>query len=160
MLLHLTPAAGGESFDPARFLQPHGLTVALAEDGATMSRGQVLVVPTGRAAVFSGEGTLTLIDIGNATAQLLDSLFVSAAAAFRQRLVGVLLSGAGNHGTAGLRAIKAAGGISIVQSPSDSENPEMPASALLGDQPDHSALIQQLGPLLVQTVKGLDVQRR
>jgi chemotaxis response regulator CheB len=47
-----------------------------------------------------------------------------------------------------------------VQSPSDSENAGMPMSALLGDQPDYSALIQQIGPLLVQSAHRRDAQRR
>lgn len=40
VLLYLTPAAGGEGFDPVRFLQPRsGLPVATAKDGAPVPRG-------------------------------------------------------------------------------------------------------------------------
>lgn len=161
VLLHLMPAAGDRNLDPMQLLQPQsGLPIAMAKDGDPMLKGRALVVPPACTAVFSREGILNVTKAESAASHPVDTLFTSAAAAFHQALIGVLLSGAGNDGTAGFRAIKAAGGISVVQSPADSENAGMPMSALLGDQPDFSALIQQIGPLLVQFAQRGDVQRR
>lgn len=165
VLLHLMPAAGDRDLDPMQLLQPQSglpsaIAIAMAKDGDPMLKGRALVVPPACTAVFSREGILRVTKAESTASHPVDTLFTSAAAAFHQALIGVLLSGAGNDGTAGFRAIKAAGGISMVQSPADSENAGMPMSALLGDQPDYSALIQQIGPLLVQFAHRGDVQRR
>jgi two-component system chemotaxis response regulator CheB len=60
----------------------------------------------------------------------IDVLFESAAAAYGERLMGVILSGANADGAAGLRAIAAAGGMTVVQSLESAEMIAMPAAAL------------------------------
>jgi two-component system, chemotaxis family, protein-glutamate methylesterase/glutaminase len=59
----------------------------------------------------------------------IDPLFVSAAQARGNRVVGVLLSGGGADGVEGLIAITAKGGISLVQEPAQARQPSMPISA-------------------------------
>ena len=51
-------------------------------------------------------------------------------------LVGILLSGAGSDGVVGMIAIKAAGGVAIVQDPREAEVPSMPSQALREDDVD------------------------
>ena len=60
----------------------------------------------------------------------IDVLFESAADGYGDKLVGVLLSGANDDGAAGLAAIHAAGGYTIVQDPASSSMPTMPEAAL------------------------------
>jgi two-component system chemotaxis response regulator CheB len=60
----------------------------------------------------------------------IDVLFESAAAAYGDRLAGVILSGANADGAAGLRAVADAGGMTVVQSLESSEVIAMPAAAL------------------------------
>jgi two-component system chemotaxis response regulator CheB len=60
----------------------------------------------------------------------LDVLFESAADAYREDCIGVVLTGASADGAAGLHAICEAGGVAIVQEPQSAERAEMPAAAL------------------------------
>ena len=60
----------------------------------------------------------------------IDVLFESAADAFGDALAGVILTGGNSDGARGLRAVDAAGGVALVQSPETAACPEMPRAAL------------------------------
>ena len=77
-----------------------------------------------------------------------DPLFVSAAALRGKRAVGVLLSGGGADGVEGLIAIKAAGGLSLVQRPEQARQPSMPLSALREDDVDAALTVEEIARLL------------
>ncbi|TXM98875.1 chemotaxis protein CheB [Methylobacterium sp. WL64] len=64
-----------------------------------------------------------------------DPLFISAAETYRERVVGIVLSGGDSDGAEGLRAIKAHGGLSLVQEPEEAAMPDMPIAALMRDHP-------------------------
>jgi chemotaxis response regulator CheB len=59
----------------------------------------------------------------------IDLFFQSVADSFGTNAVGVILSGTGHDGSEGVRAIKAAGGITIVEDPIDAEFNDMPLAA-------------------------------
>jgi two-component system, chemotaxis family, protein-glutamate methylesterase/glutaminase len=83
----------------------------------------------------------------------IDPLFRSAAVAFGPRVIGVLLTGYLDDGTAGLIAIHRCGGISVVQDPKDAAYPDMPQNALNNTKIDHCLPLAALGPLLVGLVQ-------
>jgi two-component system chemotaxis response regulator CheB len=82
-----------------------------------------------------------------------DPLFRSAAYSHGERVIGVILSGALDDGTAGLWTIKRHGGIAIVQDPLDAEFPSMPKNALREVKVDYAVPISQMAELLVHLSK-------
>ena len=60
----------------------------------------------------------------------IDDFFASLADAYRERAAAIVLSGAGDDGSGGMRDIKSAGGLCLVQDPEDAEYDSMPNSAI------------------------------
>ncbi|MCX2478332.1 chemotaxis protein CheB [Pedobacter sp. MC2016-15] len=86
-----------------------------------------------------------------------DPLFRSAAYAYGSRVIGVVLSGGLDDGTAGLWRIKYSGGTTIVQDPADAEVPSMPESALREVEVDYTVPVSALADLLVELVKDTNI---
>jgi two-component system chemotaxis response regulator CheB len=78
----------------------------------------------------------------------IDPLFLSAALARGPRVIGVILTGRLDDGTAGLQAIKACGGTAVVQDPADAEVSDMPRSAMRHVEVDHCVALADMPHLL------------
>src|SRR5215207_2727591 len=125
---------------PAR----HGMTLRTGTIYVAVPDVHMLIERTGDA------GVLRLVrgPRENRARPAVDPLFRSAALAYGPRVIGVVLSGALDDGTAGLWTVKDRGGITVVQEPEDAAVPSMPTSALTEVAIDHVAPAQDLGPLL------------
>ena len=78
----------------------------------------------------------------------IDVLFESVANAYRERAIGIVLTGANEDGAAGLAAIKAQGGVALVQDPASAARPTMPAAALAATVADAVLPLEQIPPYL------------
>jgi two-component system chemotaxis response regulator CheB len=96
------------------------------------------------------------------TRPAVDPLFISAAEEYRERVVGVLLSGGGADGSSGLIAIKRTGGVGIVQDPAEAKHPSMPATGIARDDVEAVLKSRQIAQILVPLVGGqaVDIERR
>lgn len=79
----------------------------------------------------------------------IDYLMESAADAYGPALAGILLTGANQDGAAGLAAIGAAGGLTVVQDPREAEVPTMPAEAIRLRAPDLILPLDEIHTLLM-----------
>ena len=91
----------------------------------------IFLLPPGRSASFH-RGRIVVDDetVLGGPITTIDRLFTAAAKAYRERVVGVILSGMLKDGTQGLRAVHEAGGLTIVQNPVEAEYPSMPENAM------------------------------
>ncbi len=70
--------------------------------------------------------------------------FKSAAEAYKDKLIGIILSGANNDGSFGLNSIKENGGITIVQNPSEAQVQTMPLAAISATEIDHILSVEKI----------------
>jgi two-component system chemotaxis response regulator CheB len=85
----------------------------------------------------------------NRTRPAVDPLFRSAAIAYGPRVVGVVLTGYFDDGTAGLLAIKDRGGIAMIQDPTEAFARSMPENAAASVAIDHCCRLAELATLLI-----------
>lgn len=118
-------------------LRWHGrLDVAFAEDGDLIEAAHVYVAPPDKHMTVDmdhvrlSQGPKVL-----SNRPAIDPLFISAAEAHGERVVGVVLSGGGTDGAKGLAAIHAHGGCSLVEDPRSASVPSMPTAAIAADAP-------------------------
>jgi two-component system chemotaxis response regulator CheB len=104
----------------------------VAEDKEPVMPGTIYFAPPDYHLLIEGGGTFALsIDSRVHFARpAIDVLFESAAEAFGDRVMGIILSGANADGAAGLKAVANAGGLAVVQSLETAEMIAMPAAAL------------------------------
>lgn len=131
------------------------LPVRQARHGDLVEAGRVLVAPPDFHLTVVRQGAECRVVLArtakeNYTRPAIDPLFRSAGAAFGQRAVGVILTGAMDDGTAGLAAIKACGGCVVVQDPDEALAPEMPYSAIENVAVDQVLRLEEIPAALMR----------
>jgi two-component system chemotaxis response regulator CheB len=158
-ILVVTHVGARKSLLPEILGKTSALPVRFAEEREPVRAGRILLAPPDRhmlIANLAGQATIELTrgPKENHTRPAIDPLFRSAAAAFGPRVVGVILSGYLDDGTAGLQAIKACGGRALVQDPQEAVAPSMPQSALDNVAVDWRLPVAEIGPALLALAHG------
>src|SRR6266700_2545756 len=141
LLRHL-PSRTGMAFVIVQHLDPHhasqlsnllGKVTAMPVSevtGTTTPKPNTVYVQPPNKCVIAKDSTLTLVRREERLNVAIDHFFESLAAECGSRAIGIVLSGTGSDGTAGLRAIKAAGGLTFAQTEASAKFDAMPRSAI------------------------------
>jgi two-component system chemotaxis response regulator CheB len=149
VVLHLSATA--RSVLPQILSRSQTLGATYPKNGQKIQPGRIYVAPPDHHLLVNGDRML--LSRGprvNCCRPAIDPLFRSAAVHYREKVIGVVLSGTLDDGTEGLRAIKEAGGIAVVQSLDDSLFTGMPSSAIDAVQVDHILPAAEMGLLVEQ----------
>jgi two-component system chemotaxis response regulator CheB len=141
---------------PALLQRAGSLPARHPADNTPIENGWIYVAPPNRHMLLE-PGRVRIIHgpKENRHRPAVDPLFRSAAWAYRSRVVGVVLSGNLDDGTAGLSAIKACGGTAVVQDPAEALFSDMPVNALRNVAVDHQLTIKQIARLLTDLANRL-----
>ena len=140
---------------PAYFRRQTDLKVVDAEDKQWIEPGHVYLAPADYHLLIErnggrGELSLSVEDAVRHSRPSIDVLFESAADAYTDCLIGIVLTGANDDGARGAARIKARGGIVIVQDPATAEAPAMPRGTIEAVQVDRILPLEQIAPFLVE----------
>src|SRR4051812_29924926 len=159
VVLHVSPR--GKSVLPHILSSRGPLPAHHATDGEPLEAGRVYVAPPDQHLVVQpGRVRVTDEPKENGVRPSVDTLFRSAAHAYGPAVIGVVLSGTLDDGTAGLMAIKQHGGVAVVQDPAEAVFPSMPANAARFADPDHVVPLDKIPVLLAGIVEEWSQQRR
>jgi two-component system chemotaxis response regulator CheB len=126
------------------------LEVREAQDKEPVAAGTVYFAPANYHLLVDQGPQLALSadDLVHHSRPSIDVLFESAADVYRERLLGIILTGANEDGAAGLAAVHDAGGITVVQAPETAQSPLMVLSALKLRPPDLVLPLEEIAVLL------------
>jgi len=145
---HMGPQDDGDAL-VHRLSRHKAFDCKLATDGKSFRPGRIYIAPPDTHLLV--KKTKVMVTKGareNRYRPAIDPLFRSAAVTHGSRVLGIVLTGMLDDGTAGLAAIKRCGGITIVQDPKDAAYPEMPQSAIDNVKVDYCVPIAEMGGLL------------
>lgn len=131
------------------------LCIKEADEKEKISPGTIYIAPPNYHLLIEKNKTFSLSIDGrvNYARPSIDVLFESAAEAYTDKLIGVVLTGSNNDGTNGIKLIKELGGMAIIQDPATAESAFMPASAMKAIEPDYVLPLEAIAELLVKIDK-------
>ena len=150
-------ATGQESMLPEILSRSTKMKVQQAHDGMQMEQDHVYVIPPGTTLTLKNSCIKLLPK--NQFFKPINDFLLSLASEQKTMSIGVVLSGTGNDGTEGLKAIKAEGGITFVQDPDTAQYPDMPKNAIAAEVPDFVLPPQQIAKELLRIAKFPQLSR-
>ena len=137
------------------------LPVVYGDEGVPIEAGRVYLAPPERHLEVVEPGVLHLSDGPRIhfSKPAVDRLFNTAAAVLGKRVVSLILSGNDGDGAAGATAVRAAGGVSLVQDPGDARVSSMPIKAIERDHPDSLVRTDMLLETLIHCVTPFDIEQ-
>jgi len=154
VVLHRSPVF--ETRLPAVLGRRSQVPVLEPRDGDLFEPGRIYVAPRDQHLVL--EDSRVRLNRGpqeHRTRPAIDPLFSSAARVHGDRVVAILLSGFGQDGVSGLIAVKAGGGISLVQHPEEAQHGAMPRNAILEDDVDGILYVEEIAQAIAAMAEGL-----
>jgi two-component system chemotaxis response regulator CheB len=150
--LHVAPYSTG--LLPEILERAGSLPACNAKDWEPIQHGRIYVAPPDYHLLFAKDGYVrtTRGPRENRFRPAIDPMFRAAAYCFGPRVIGVILTGWLDDGTAGLRAIRERGGTTIVQHPDDAFAAAMPLNAIKHVEIDQILPVKDIGPTLVHLV--------
>jgi two-component system chemotaxis response regulator CheB len=140
---------------PAFLRQTSPLPVVDVEDKQWIQPGRVYLAPADyHLLVERGEFSLSIDGAVSYARPSVDVLFESAADAYQQSLIGVILTGANRDGARGVVHIKKLGGFVVVEDPATAEKPDMPRAAIESTRVDRILPLDRIGPYLVELCRN------
>lgn len=145
--VHLFPRSDG--ILPQLLRRSGPLPAVSAEDGMPIEMGSIYVAPPDYHLVLqNGFMQLSHGPRENMQRPCINVMFRSAAAAYEDRVAGVLLTGLLDDGAAGLWEIQQHHGTTIVQDPEEATYRSMPDSAIRGLNVQYIVRLREIPPLL------------
>jgi two-component system, chemotaxis family, protein-glutamate methylesterase/glutaminase len=128
------------------------LEIKEADEKEKIEKGKIYIAPPNYHLLIEQDRTFTLTvdERVNYARPSIDVLFETAAEAYQNKLIGIVLTGSNNDGSKGLKRIKEYGGLTIVQQPDTAESSFMPASAIATVQPDYILPLEAIINLLIE----------
>jgi two-component system CheB/CheR fusion protein len=152
IVVHLAP--GSESHLPELLSKDTPLPVAAIEDGARLRAGHVYVIPPKVSVVIEQDRFRLRAAVDRPAIPMpIDAFFTSLAAAQHDRAIGIVLTGANADGSAGLRAIKAEGGMVMAQTPETAEHGAMPGHAIATGLVDYVLPVEDMPAALFDYIR-------
>ena len=150
VVVHLLPEHESRMPD---LLQPAtSMPVLAVTEALRIQPNNVYVIsPNSQLRMHGGTLELTAVPKQRGNRMTIDVFLETLANSHQQRAVGVVLSGTGSDGTLGIRAIKAAGGITMAQDPEEAEYDSMPRSAIASGVVDFVLPVRDM-PTKIQSV--------
>ncbi|XDD48641.1 chemotaxis protein CheB [Leptospira sp. WS92.C1] len=148
LVQHVSPRSDGQWIRSLDIIA--GLNVKEADEKETIEKGNIYVAPPNYHLLIETNRTfsLTIDSRVNFARPSIDVLFESAADVYRDKMVGIIFTGANSDGAIGLKRIKELGGTTIVQDPNSAESPYMPEAALSLMPADYILTLEKIAELL------------